>query len=134
MRNNKEQGFTLVELIIVVVIIGILASIAIPKYTKMRERTFYSVLKSDLRNLATHQELYFGDRYEYSGDEVDLDFAPSEGVSIEIGEFSQTGWNAWATHIGLTDNGRCAIRYGSAAMPYVNSQELAPGAIVCGAG
>ena len=79
------------------------------------------------------KEIYYGDRYEYSGDEVALEFETSEGVSIQIGEVSDAGWNATATHIGLKNSGICAIQYGDAAMPPVNSQELAPGAIVCGA-
>ncbi len=70
----------------------------------MRERTYYSVLKSDLKNLATQQEIYYGDRYAYSGDEVALGFATSEEVTITIGEFSDSGWNATATHLGLETN------------------------------
>ena len=55
---DKRRGFTLIELLIVVVIIGILASIAIPKFSATREKAFVSTLKSDLKNLASQQEIY----------------------------------------------------------------------------
>ena len=56
MRDKK--GFTLIELLIVVVIIGILAAIAIPKFSSTRERAYFCAMKSDLKNLATQQEMY----------------------------------------------------------------------------
>ena len=48
MRNSR--GFTLIELIIVVVIIGILASIAIPKFGNTKEKAYVAGMKADLRN------------------------------------------------------------------------------------
>ena len=64
MRDNK--GFTLIELLIVVVIIGILAAIAIPKFSATREKAFVSAMKSDLKNLASQQEIYYADNYGYT--------------------------------------------------------------------
>ena len=55
---DKRRGFTLIELPIVVVIIGILASIAIPKFSATREKAFLSSLKTDLKNLVSKQEIY----------------------------------------------------------------------------
>jgi type IV pilus assembly protein PilA len=78
MRDRK--GFTLIELLIVVVIIGILAAIAIPKFSKTRERAYVSAMKSDLRNLANQQELYFGQWYTYTTDVVALDWSLSARV------------------------------------------------------
>jgi prepilin-type N-terminal cleavage/methylation domain-containing protein len=65
-RNmNKEEGFTLVELLIVVAIIGILAAIAIPQFAAYRERAYCGSQESDLANLAIAQEAYFIDNTAY---------------------------------------------------------------------
>ncbi len=64
MRDQK--GFTLIELLIVVVIIGILAAIAIPKFSSTREKAYFAAMKSDLKNLATQEEIYYSDYYTYT--------------------------------------------------------------------
>src|SRR5256885_3527992 len=45
---RSERGFTLIELVIVIVILGILASVAIPKYEDMREQARTATLKGQL--------------------------------------------------------------------------------------
>jgi len=56
----NRKGFTLIELLIVVVIIGILAAIAIPKFASTKEKAYLASMRSDLRNLATTEEGFFG--------------------------------------------------------------------------
>ena len=112
--NAKRSGFTLIELLIVVVIIGILASIAIPKFTAVREKAFFAAMKSDLKNLANLQDVYYNDNYSYGNDLAALGLTPSEGVTITISEASNTGWSASATHAGVPA-GACALYHGAAA-------------------
>ena len=63
MNQHTKRGFTLIELLIVVVVIGILAAIAIPKFSATREKAFKSAMMSDLKNLATQEEIYHNGAY-----------------------------------------------------------------------
>jgi type IV pilus assembly protein PilA len=66
-RKKNEKGFTLIELMIVIAIIGILAAIAIPQFSAYRKRSYNSSAQSDLRNAATAQEAYYVDNSTYCG-------------------------------------------------------------------
>jgi type IV pilus assembly protein PilA len=64
-KRKKEEGFTLIELMIVIAVIGILTAIAIPQYSLYRTRSFNAAAQADLRNAATAQEAYFVDYETY---------------------------------------------------------------------
>ncbi|MFO8163298.1 MAG: prepilin-type N-terminal cleavage/methylation domain-containing protein, partial [Desulfatiglandales bacterium] len=72
LRKKSEGGFTLIELMIVIAIIGILAAIAIPQFSAYRQRSYNSAAQADLRNAATAQEAYFVDWSTYCDDETVL--------------------------------------------------------------
>ncbi len=65
MRKVGHKGFTLVELMIVVAIIGILAAIAIPQFAKYRQRAFNTAALSDARNLRTDCEGFYAEWFHY---------------------------------------------------------------------
>ena len=111
---GKKSGFTLIELLIVVVIIGILASIAIPKFNASREKSLVSTMKTDLKNLATYQEIHHNDAYTYSTSLSTLRMVPSTGVTITINEATGAGWAATAVHAGLAAE-QCGLYQGNAS-------------------
>jgi prepilin-type N-terminal cleavage/methylation domain-containing protein len=112
---GKQRGFTLIELLIVVVIIGILATIAIPKFSATREKAFLSTMKSDLKNLASQQEIYHNVSFSYGNTLAILGASGSDGVTITINEATGSGWAATASHAGLTAE-HCGLYQGNAAV------------------
>ncbi len=65
--RKEQKGFTLIELMIVVAIIGILAAIAIPQFASYRMRSYNSSALSDVRNLNTSQATFFADWQRFAG-------------------------------------------------------------------
>jgi type IV pilus assembly protein PilA len=63
--KRKTCGFTILELLIAVAVIGILAAIALPQFTLYRERTYNSAALSDLRNAKLFIESHFADSRSY---------------------------------------------------------------------
>lgn len=75
MRKFKNsKGFTLIELVIVIVILGILAAVAIPKFVDLRGEAQLASAKGNLGGLRAAASLYYADTARGGGDPV---FPPS---------------------------------------------------------
>jgi len=62
---QNEQGFTLLELIVVVAVLGILMAIAIQQFSLYRSRATDAAMRSDLKNAALAMESYYGEFLDY---------------------------------------------------------------------
>ncbi len=87
MKANQSQtcGFTLVEIMVVVVIIGLLAVLAIPAFDRARANSQNAKLANDFRVFAGAAETYILDEGEYPED------ATSGAVPAGLGEYISTG-------------------------------------------
>ena len=66
MRMRNRKGFTLIELMIVVAIIGILAAIAIPNFLKFQAKSKQSEAKTNLKAIYTAETGYYGEHNTYN--------------------------------------------------------------------
>ena len=75
--KKKEKGFTLIELMIVVAIIGILAAIAIPNFLRYQAKAKQSEAKGNLASIYTSQVTYHAEKDTYTTTLTNLDWASS---------------------------------------------------------
>ena len=78
-----KKGFTLIELMIVVVIIGILAAIAVPKFHDVAENSRRSACRANMRTIASQQVIYIVRNSVYADNLGDLGLA---GVTCPSGQ------------------------------------------------
>jgi prepilin-type N-terminal cleavage/methylation domain-containing protein len=103
LRGNNAKGFTLIELMIVIAIIGILAAIAIPNFISYRDKAFCSAAETDLDSVMGAIADYFADP-----DNQTVSTGSLTGVEI-------SGTNSWVVDpvgdgytVTITDgSGRC---------------------------
>lgn len=76
---KKNRGFTLIELMVVVAIIGVLAAIAIPNFLKFQAKSKQSEAKTNLKALWTAEKSYYSEKDRFSDQLAQVGFRPEGG-------------------------------------------------------
>ncbi len=109
---RPRPAFSLIELLAVLVALGILVGVVLPRFQEYRRKAHLAALVRDLRELAAAEESYWNAVKSYTTDTAALNLTLSHGVALTLQSADSTGWSARASRPG--DPTVCSIFYGSA--------------------
>ncbi len=121
MAENRK-GFTLIEVAMVAVVIGILAAVAVPRYTGAKDKAYIAAMKADLQTIAIYEEQFAADNHgQYFSGTATPDaplngFTPSKDVTVTLTAFNILGsqladWTAVVKHSQSSES--CEMRAGA---------------------
>ena len=129
MADNRK-GFTLIEVVIAAVVIGILAGVAVPLLSASKDKAYIAAMKADLHTIAIFEEQYAADNHgQYFSGTATSDsplngFTPSKGVTMTLTSFNILGsqlanWTATVKHSQTSES--CEMRAGEITCTTTNT-------------
>ena len=118
-RLNNEEGFTLIEIIAVIIILGIMAAVAVPKFFDMQEDAKKGVLQGALAEGAA--------RFNHAYAKYILDFKKAPASITDLADTDYLGTNATNTTVGPTGGepiGDFRVCWTSAGVDSINIEVL----------
>lgn len=102
---RRDDGYSLVELLVVILVIGLLAGIAIPTFLSHRDKSYDATMRSDLRAIIAAQFAYIADHDAPTDDPSALEaegFRQTQGVTPKV-QVTATAFIACVKHTNAPD-------------------------------
>ena len=127
---GHKKGFTLIEILVCMVVIGALAAVAVPRYSASKNKAIAAVLMADLRSAALYEEQFSADNHgQYFSGTATPDaplngFVPSPNVTVTMTAFNildsqLASWTAIARHPQSSES--CEMRAGTITCTTANA-------------
>ena len=129
MADNRK-GFTLIEVVIAAVVIGIVAAVAVPRLSASKDKAYAAAMMADLHTVAIFEEQYAADNHgQYFSGTATSDtplngFTPSKNVTMTLTAFNILGsqladWTATVKHSQTSES--CEMRAGEITCTTTNA-------------
>lgn len=123
---SNRRGFTFIEILVAMLLLGMLSAIAVPRFRMYKEKAYVAAMRSDLGNVRIAEEEHFALHQRYATDTAALGFGGTSNVRLALTSADlMGGYTAVATHLLLAGQ-ECTTKVGKEAA------SAPSGEIICG--